>query len=153
MKIVLLVETTDRFGNRTSDIARTRLSLGREKSPVGITWLRFPTVGILSTGIECTPEGAFAARMESDSESVQSRWPEDARFLIPGVNDTWNLFQKFSKGKSVNGRDWKVARQALHDKYQIFLAEGGSPESISEDAQRFENMLYNLIGFQLGLVL
>jgi hypothetical protein len=70
--------------------------------------------------------------------ALQTRWPEDVRFLIPGVNDTWNLFQKFSKGRTVTGKDWKEARQALHDKYHNFLAEGGSPESMQEDAQRFE---------------
>jgi hypothetical protein len=79
-----------------------------------------------------------ASQMAAD-KTVQSRWPEDVRFLIPGVNDTWNFFQKFSKGKSVTGRDWKEARQALNSQYQIFLAEGGCPESILKDSQRFEN--------------
>ena len=78
--------------------------------------------------------------------SVQSRWPDDVQFLIPGVNDTWNLFQKFSKGKMVTGRDWKAARQALHDEFQKFLENGGSPESLREDSQRFEINRSKLIG-------
>ncbi len=75
---------------------------------------------------------------------VQSRWPDDERLLIPGVNDTWNLFQKFSKGKVVTGRDWKEARQTLHDKYQTFLANGGVPESVREDTQRFDGMVVKI---------
>ena len=77
------------------------------------------------------------------SQSVQSRWPDHVRFLMPGVNDTWNLFQKFSKGKAVTGAEWKEARQALHLEYQKFLAEGGSPESIIEDSHRFEDIFVN----------
>ncbi len=72
--------------------------------------------------------------------SVQSQWPEDVRFLIPGVNDTWNLFQKYCKGKTVTGTNRKDARKELYDKYQIFLAEGGSPGSIVEDSHRFERI-------------
>ncbi len=66
-----------------------------------------------------------------------SQWPQHARFLIPGVNDTWNDFQKFCKGKAVNGKEWKEARQLLHTQYQDFIAEGGSPAAIDEETQRF----------------
>ncbi len=70
-------------------------------------------------------------------KSVQTRWPEDMSHLMPGVNDTWNLFQKFRKGKTVTGAEWKEARRALHEKYKKLVAEGGSRESTMEVSQRF----------------
>jgi hypothetical protein len=70
-----------------------------------------------------------------DSERT-CQWPLHPQFLIPGVNDSWNDFQKFCKGKVVTGNEWKVARQALHLEYKIFIAEGGSPASISKETHR-----------------
>ncbi len=67
-----------------------------------------------------------------------SQWPKHPQFLIPGVNDTWNDYQQFCKGKNVTGKEWKEARQLLHAQYQMFVAEGGPPASINEQTQRFE---------------
>ena len=66
-----------------------------------------------------------------------SHWPQHPKFLIPGVNDSWNDFQKFCKGKVVTGKEWKEARQLLHAEYQTYLAEGGLPASVNEETQRF----------------
>ncbi len=71
------------------------------------------------------------------AEMQASKWPQHPQFLIPGVNDSWNDFQKFCKGKAVTGKEWKQARQLLHEEYQKFIAEGGSPTSINEETQRF----------------
>jgi hypothetical protein len=65
-----------------------------------------------------------------------SQWPQHPQYLIPGVNDSWNDFQKFCKGQVVTGKEWKVAREALHAEYKIFIAEGGSPASISMETHR-----------------
>ena len=55
------------------------------------------------------------------------QWPADGRFLIPGVNDTWNEFQKKSRGQSVTSIDWKNARETLYQQFTNFIADGGSP--------------------------
>ncbi len=52
-------------------------------------------------------------------------WPVHGKYLIPGVNDTWNHFQKFCSGKCVSPEDWKSARQKLHDDYREHILEGG----------------------------
>lgn len=54
-------------------------------------------------------------------------WPEHPRYLVPGVNDTWNEFQKFSRGKTVTPDDWKTARAALREEFRQYLAIGGEP--------------------------
>jgi hypothetical protein len=77
-------------------------------------------------------------------------WPEHPRFLIPGVNDSWNDYQKFCKGKSVTGKDWKEARQALQKQYQAYLAEGGEPVLISVETQRCNHsLIWNICLFDL----
>ncbi len=68
----------------------------------------------------------------------ESLWPEHAQFLIPGVNDTWNSYQKFHKGVKSGSNDWKEARQALHAEFQRFLSDGGFPARIDKETQRFE---------------
>jgi hypothetical protein len=50
-------------------------------------------------------------------KASQFEWPADARFLIPGVNDTWNCFQKFCRGKVVTPMQWKVAKSELFSQY------------------------------------
>jgi hypothetical protein len=51
-------------------------------------------------------------------------WPEHGRYLIPGVNDTWNCFQKFCKGASVTAAMWKEAKAVLLTEYAIHHAVG-----------------------------
>jgi hypothetical protein len=67
-----------------------------------------------------------------------SQWPAEAKFLIPGVNDTWNDYQKFRKGVVVTSKDWKDARKILNGQYQQYLAEGGLPAQIERETHRFE---------------
>ena len=68
-------------------------------------------------------------------------WPEHARYLIPGVNDSWNDYQKFCKGKAVTGTEWKEARQALHEQYQTYLEEGGQPAHFNVETHRLDHNL------------
>jgi hypothetical protein len=78
-----------------------------------------------------------------------SQWPQHPEFLIPGVNDSWNDFQKYCKGKVVTGKEWKEARQLLHAEYQRYIAEGGLPASINEETHRFNyfHLLTSLVMF------
>ena len=69
------------------------------------------------------------------SDSV---WPAHAQFLIPGVNDTWNNFQKSRKGVVSTSKDWKDARQALYSEFQRYLSAGGLPLRFDKDMQRCE---------------
>jgi hypothetical protein len=71
----------------------------------------------------------------------ESQWPTHPKFLIPGVNDTWNDYQKFRKGTVVTSKDWKDARQALNAEFQQFLSEGGLLAQIEKVAHRFECMV------------
>ncbi len=48
-------------------------------------------------------------------------WPVHGRFLIPQVNDTWNCFQKFCRGKSVSPSEWKQAKAMLYLQYVEYL--------------------------------
>jgi hypothetical protein len=52
-------------------------------------------------------------------------WPTAGRFLIPGINDTWNEFQKFNKGKIVTPEEWRSAKAILHKDFQAHVGEGG----------------------------
>ncbi len=72
-----------------------------------------------------------------------THWPEHARFLIPGVNDTWNDYQRLCKGMVVTGKEWKAARRALHEQYQTYLAEGGEPTHINVETHRLALTLLN----------
>ncbi len=75
----------------------------------------------------------------------ESQWPAHPKFLIPGVNDTWNDYQKFRKGTVVSSKDWKDARQALNAEFQRYLSEGGLPAQIEKETHRFECMVvFNL---------
>jgi hypothetical protein len=74
-----------------------------------------------------------------------SQWPTDPKFLIPGVNDTWNVYQKFRKGTVVTSKDWKDARQALNAQHQQYVSEGGLAAQIEKDSHRFVCMVdFNL---------
>jgi hypothetical protein len=55
------------------------------------------------------------------------KWPDRGSELVPGVNDTWNEFQKFHNGKVVTSADWRAAKQALHAEYTAYLEGGGKP--------------------------
>jgi hypothetical protein len=80
----------------------------------------------------------------SDNFKKASQWPQHPRFLIPGVNDDWNSFQKFCKGKAVTGREWKEARQLLHAQYQLYIAEGGLPATINQETHRFCHLSFDV---------
>jgi hypothetical protein len=69
---------------------------------------------------------------------TQSTWPQHGRFLIPGVNDTWNEFQKSRKEtrKLATSKDWREARAALHVEYQQFIDGGGIPLTIEHQTSR-----------------
>ena len=68
-----------------------------------------------------------------------SQWPQHPKFLISGVNDTWNNFQKFCKGKVIAGKEWKEARQLFHAQYELYIAEGGLPVTINKETHRFNS--------------
>ena len=65
-------------------------------------------------------------------------WPEHGHMLIPGVNDTWNDFQKYSRGKIVSSIDWKKAREVLYLKYEDYLASGGLPKQAPQETCRLK---------------
>jgi hypothetical protein len=75
------------------------------------------------------------------STHIDTSWPAHARFLIPGVNDSWNDYQRFCKGKAVTSKDWKEARQALQAQYQAYLADGGEPAHINTQTHRLDHPL------------
>ncbi len=62
-------------------------------------------------------------------------WPQHGCLLIPGVNDTWNEFQKSCSGV-VSSIDWKKAREKLQSEYEDFLSKGGIPTRVAEDSCR-----------------
>ena len=64
------------------------------------------------------------------------QWPRDACHLIPHVNDTWNEFQRFSKGKKVSIAEWRSARDKLYDQYERRIVEGATV-AISNSACRY----------------
>jgi hypothetical protein len=74
--------------------------------------------------------------MSDDIADVGRSWPEHPRLLIPGVNDTWNDFQRFYRGKTVTPDDWKVARAVLHEDFKTYLASGGEPLQSKDDTFR-----------------
>lgn len=61
---------------------------------------------------------------------VDLGWPQHARYLVPGVNDTWNSFQKFNRGRVVRADEWRVAKNALHADFAAYLAKGGIPANL-----------------------
>jgi hypothetical protein len=63
-------------------------------------------------------------------------WPVHASLLVPGINDTWNEYQKLCKGRIVSSVDWKQAKDALHKEYEDFLARGGIPASQDDERCR-----------------
>ena len=70
-------------------------------------------------------------------------WPEHGCFLIPGVNDTWNLFQKSRKGRAIStSKDWKEAREKLHSEFEDFIAMGGIPARAAEESCRQKDGKY-----------
>jgi hypothetical protein len=66
-------------------------------------------------------------------------WPEHGCFLIPGVNDTWNEFQKSLKGRVATTQDWKTIREILHSEYENYLAKGGIPARAEDESRRQEH--------------
>jgi hypothetical protein len=67
-------------------------------------------------------------------------WPLHGRFLIPGINDTWNNFQKFSKGRTSAPCDWAKARKILYEEYEEFLVQGGIPIAACEESVRLKSI-------------
>mmetsp|Transcript_51181 Transcript_51181/g.133790 ORF Transcript_51181/g.133790 Transcript_51181/m.133790 type:complete len:299 (+) Transcript_51181:83-979(+) len=51
-----------------------------------------------------------------------SSWPTHGKFLIPGFNDTWNMFQRYRKGKRCSCAEWKEARRELRMEYEAGLS-------------------------------
>ncbi len=47
--------------------------------------------------------------------------------MIPGMNDTWNVYQKFKRGLSARPAEWQAARAALRCEYEDYIAGGGVP--------------------------
>jgi hypothetical protein len=64
-------------------------------------------------------------------------WPAEAKLLIPGINDTWNDFQKARKGRLFTPSDWKLAREALRKEFNEHVMSGGVAEPIPEDWRRY----------------
>jgi hypothetical protein len=81
----------------------------------------------------------------------QTPWPQHGRFLIQGVNDTWNEYQKFCKEirKLATSKDWKAAREALHAEYQQFIAEGGMPLKIEKEFSRSLQCTHSAYAFSI----
>lgn len=69
-------------------------------------------------------------------DSSAKVWPEHPSLLIPGVNDTWNVFQKGFRGKAVTPQEWKAAKEELHQEFKSFLASGGEPLKNKDDTFR-----------------
>ena len=67
-----------------------------------------------------------------------SEWPAHGRFLIPQVNDTWNCFQKFCRGKSVSAAEWKQAKAILYFQYVEHLANCGEAHT----GNRYKDPMY-----------
>jgi hypothetical protein len=63
-------------------------------------------------------------------------WPEHPSLLIPGVNDTWNAFQREWRGKAVTSEEWKAAREELHAGFKAHLANGGEQLKNKDDMFR-----------------
>jgi hypothetical protein len=74
-------------------------------------------------------------------------WPVEAKLLIPGINDTWNDFQKFCKGKLITTAHWKLAREDLRKKFNEYLANGGVAEPIPEEYRRFVSDIIVIVIF------
>mmetsp|Transcript_58794 Transcript_58794/g.155660 ORF Transcript_58794/g.155660 Transcript_58794/m.155660 type:complete len:1311 (+) Transcript_58794:251-4183(+) len=55
------------------------------------------------------PRGPQPARHGSGSS-----WPAHGGMLVPGHNDTWNVYQRAHRGRSVPASEWRSARDALH---------------------------------------
>jgi hypothetical protein len=56
------------------------------------------------------------------SFSNHSEWPIHGRYLVPGVNDTWNCYQKFCRGNVVTASQWKAAKAELAAQYAEYYA-------------------------------
>ena len=67
--------------------------------------------------------------MHSSSQTDRLQWPNHGKFLIPGVNNTWNAYQIFCRGKVKvpTAADWKEARKKLLEEFSEFIAQGGKP--------------------------
>ena len=68
-------------------------------------------------------------------------WAQDGSKLIPGINDTWNEFQSFSKGKAISPTDWKLARARLYEEYENHIANGGLPALNFDASNRYASKL------------
>jgi hypothetical protein len=72
-------------------------------------------------------------------------WPSEAKFLIPGINDTWNDFQKLCKGKLTTTADWKLAKKKLRTEFDSHLANGGVAEAIPDDWRRYHSNYWRVM--------
>ncbi len=59
-------------------------------------------------------------------------WPLHGRYLIPGLNDTWNVYQKLKRGLSVKPAEWHAARAALRSEHEEYIASGGVQLTIED---------------------
>ena len=64
-------------------------------------------------------------------------WPTEVRFLIPGINDTWNDYQKLCKGRLTTPAEWKSAKEKLRKEFNEHLANGGLAEAIPDEWRRW----------------
>jgi hypothetical protein len=74
--------------------------------------------------------------MNEQLKSDYSKWPTRGQDLIPGVNDTWNEFQKFRVGRSVCPHEWRMARESLRQEYAELIARGLFPMQAAEGERR-----------------
>mmetsp|Transcript_44107 Transcript_44107/g.117666 ORF Transcript_44107/g.117666 Transcript_44107/m.117666 type:complete len:105 (+) Transcript_44107:28-342(+) len=88
-------------------------------------------------------------------------WPSRAEEVRPGINDTWNLYQQFCKGKKASVHQWKEARAKLHRQCldrgpQLLkeLAKFKRPKSTLTVEQVIEIYKYREIGMKgrLGII-
>ena len=61
---------------------------------------------------------ALWAEHERSTTDATVEWPSTPRDLRHGVNDTWNAFQRHSKGATVTAAQWRTAKAALWEQYE-----------------------------------
>ena len=66
-------------------------------------------------------------------------WPFDGRYLIPGVNDTWNCFQKKFRGKTVTAAEWREEKAKLFAHY-ISIFPFGQIQTADDQERSFHCM-------------
>jgi len=58
-------------------------------------------------------EGIKSRRKQGRPAKVWPSWPKDSSEVIPGVNDTWNVFQVANKGRNVTPAEYATACRIL----------------------------------------